>query len=245
MKTMKKVIALLLAVLAVCGCMVSAFAAEGDAPATTPSGYYVGQQIKPGEQLKSSFETCSNFLIVYSVDVADAENVTSDWQKKFSDDTITGIATFRDSILSFSEDENYKGVYTVKGQGDVVGELETSYRTYKSAVEIYTSMNEDELKAMRIRKQFDLTIDYDYAHTTRNQYTTVTAWEVVSVQDNEETLSFRVKAVFETREPTSYEAFQEKVHTRWMAFLDKIGDLLLKIVPKMFAFWAKVLGKNR
>lgn len=244
---MKKVIALFLAVLAAFSCcMISASAAaDAEEPNKTPSGFYVGQQIKPGEVLKSSFEECNTFTIVYSVDAADAENVTSDWQKKFCDDTITGVATFRDSILSFDTDEAYMGAYTLKGQGDVVGELETSYRTYKSAVEIYTSMDEDTLKAMRIRKQFDLTIDYDYAYTTYNQYTTITAWEIVSVQDDASALSLRVKAVFETREPTSFEAFQEKVHDRWMAFLDKIGDVLLKVIPKIFAFWAKVLGKNR
>ena len=243
---MKKSIALLLAVLAAFSCfMISASAVDGDAPNTTPSGYYIGQQIKPGDKLTSVFETCSTFAIIYSVDVADAENVTSEWQKKFCDDTITGVATFRDSILSFAEDETYQGVYTVKGQGDVVSELETSYRTYKSATDIYTSLKEDERKAMRIRKEFDLTLDYDYAHTTRNQYTTITAWEIVSVQDDEETLSLRVKAVFETREPTGYEAFQEKNYERWMAFLDKIGDVMLKVLPKIMAFWAKVLGKNR
>ena len=47
---MKKVLALFLAVLAVCsGCMLSAFAVDGDAPNTTPSGFYVGQRIKPGD----------------------------------------------------------------------------------------------------------------------------------------------------------------------------------------------------
>ena len=243
---MKKVIALFLAVLAAFSCcMLSASAAEGDAPNTTPSGFYVGQKLTPGTQVKSAFESCSTFTIIYSVDTADAENVTSEWQKKFCDDSITGVATFRDSILSFDTDEAYKGVYTIKGQGDVVGELETKYRTYQSAVEIFTSTDEDTLKAMRIRKQFDLTIDYDYAHTTYNQYTFITAWEVVSVQDSENAISLRVKAVFETREPTDFEAFQEKTHENWMKFLDKIGDVLLKIVPKIVAFWAKVLGKNR
>ena len=243
---MKKVIALTLAVLTAFSCLaVCASAADGDAPQTTPSGFYVGQQIKPGDELKSAFENCSTFIMVYSVDTADAENVTSAWQKKFCDDTITGVTTFRDNIASFSADETYKGVYTVKGQGDVVGEIETGYRVYQSATDIYTSMKEDELKAIGIRKEFNLTIDYEYAYTTYNQYTFITAWEITKVQDTESELSIRVKAVFETREPTKWEAFQEKMYDHWMAFLDKIGDVLLKIVPKMMAFWAKVLGKNR
>ena len=241
---MKKTIALLLTVLAVFSCFsmgVSA-AADTEEPQKTASGFYVGQQLKTGEAIRSSFDTCTSIVVIYSVDKADAENVTSAWQAKFSDESVKGVARFRDTLTN--KQEAFANGYTIKGVGDVVSELETEYNQFQNATEIYASLTEDELKALKIKQQFELTIDYDYAHTTYNQYNYIAAWEITTVQDGESSLEIRAKAVFATREPTNYEQFQEKNYANWLKFLDKLGDLLLKIVPKIFAIWAKMLGKK-
>lgn len=240
---MKKTIALLMSVLFVMGCVFCVSAADAEEPQKTPSGYYVGQKLEIGSEIKSSFEDCGTLSVTYTVAAADAEFVTSALQKKFSDPSLPGVASFRDVADKSSED--FSGKLTVKGGGDKVDQLEIKLREFQSATAIYTSMSEDERKEKRIRKEFDLTIDYDYAHTTYNQYTSIAAWEIVSIRDDESALEIRVKAVFETREPNGFESFQEKMYDAWKAFLDKLGDALLKIVPKIIAFWARVLGKNR
>lgn len=241
---MKKTIALLLTVLTVMGCAFCAFAADGDAtePAASPSGYTDGQILKVGDEIRSSFEECGSLTVIYSVSAEDAESVTSAWQAKFSDESIRGVASFRD--IAYKASEDFKGFLTVKGSGDTVAELEVANGEFKSATNIYTSLSKDELKALGIRKQFTLTIDYDYAHTTKNQYTTVNSWKIVSIRDDETALELQLEAVFETREPTSFESFQEKLFNAWNAFLDKIGDRLLIIVPKLIAFLARILGKK-
>jgi hypothetical protein len=89
-----------------------------------------------------------------------------------------------------------------------------------------------------------LNIDYTYAKTTYYQYTTVTAWEVVFVNETENGITINLQAVYETREPTGGEAFVEKLYVKWLAFLDVLGNVLIKVTPKLLAFWAKILGNK-
>lgn len=243
---MKKTIALFLAVLAVCSCFTfCTFAEDAEEPQKTPSGLYVGQQLIPGETtIRSYYDTCTSIVVYYGVDKADADNVTSALQAKFANDTVKGVARFRDMIASTDTDVTFSDGYTIKGDGDIVDALETDYNDFRTSDEIRGSYSEDELKALRIQDGLDIKIDYDYAHTTYNQYTSIGAWEITSVQDGESTLEIRVKAVFQTREPNEKEQTQEKLYTMWLNFLDKIGDVLLKIVPAIVSTISKLLGKN-
>lgn len=241
---MKKVLAILLAVLSVLGCFaVSASALDGEEPNKTESGYYIGQILTPGAEIKSAFETCETFVFTYSVAKEDAENVTSALQGKYADESFVGLVSFRDNIASFTSGELYAGTYIVKAAGDTVGEMEVKNGEFKSGMDIQGTLSKDELKELK-DKDLELSIDYDYAKTTYYQYTTITAWEITSVVDTENSLTIKVKAVYETREPTGFESFVEKMYTNWCIFLDKLGDVLLKVVPKLIAFWAKILGKG-
>lgn len=65
---MKKFLAVLLAVITAFGCLaVGAFAEETTTPELSPSGYYVGQILKPGDEIKSTYSTCEALLVKYSV----------------------------------------------------------------------------------------------------------------------------------------------------------------------------------
>lgn len=240
---MKKVLAILLAVLSVFGCFtVAASAADAEEPNKTASGYYVGQILTPGDKITSAYETCETFVFTYSVAKADAENVSSALQSKYADESFVGLVSFRDNIASFTSGDLYAGTYTVKGEGDTVGEMEVKNGEFKSGLDIQSSLPKDEQK--KLKKDIELTIDYDYAKTTYYQYTNITAWEITSVVDMENSLNIKVKAVYETREPSGFESFVEKMYTNWCIFLDKLGDVLLKVVPKLVAFLAKILGKG-
>ena len=50
--------------------------------------------------------------------------------------------------------------------------------------------------------------------------------------------------MYETREPNGFEAFVEKLYVNWLKFLDKLGDFLIPIVPKIIHFWARLLGNK-
>lgn len=247
---LKKCLSVLLAVLLAAGCMaVCASAADGDVeePVKTDSGYFVGQILKPGDQITSVHETCEMLTVGYSVGSKDAENVTSALQKTYASEDFNGVASFRDNIASFTSGDVYAGVYTVKNVGDEVSEMEIETGNYQTALDIYNSLSSDEQKALdkqlkRKKQEFVLTIDYDYAKTTYYQYTTITAWEVIFVNETENAITIRLQAVFETREPTGMESFVEQLYTRWRAFLDVLGDILIKLMPQFVAFWAQVLG---
>lgn len=242
---MKKVLSILLAVLAVFGCFaigVSAEDADPEEPVKTESGYYVGQRFKPGDTITSVSETCEMLVVTYTVNRADAEEVTSELQKKYADPSFIGLVSFRDNIASFSSGDLYKGVYTVKNIGDTVDEMETVNGTFKTASDIYGDMDSDAKK--KLKEDIVLAIDYEHTKTTYYQYTTVTAWEINYVNETANGLTIRLQAVFETREPTGFESFVEKVYVKWLAFLDKLGDFLIPIVPKIIHFWARLLGNK-
>lgn len=249
---LKKSLSVLLAVLTAVSCMViCASAADGGAeePVKTDSGYYVGQIIKPGDKITSVHETCETLTVSYSVSSTDAENVTSALQKKYASENYIGVVSFRDVIASFTSGETYAGVYTVKDKGDEVDEMEVDNGSYKSALDIYNGLTKDEQKALdkQLKKQkqeFALSIDYEYAKATYYQYTTITSWKVVFVNETENALTISLQAVYETREPTGGEAFVEKLYSKWLAFLDVLGNVLLKTTPKLLAFWAKILGNK-
>lgn len=240
---MKKVLAILLAVLSVFGCFaVGAAAEDTEEPNKTESGYYVGQILTPGDKITSAFDTCETFMFTYAVAKEDAENVTSALQKKYANESFVGLVSFRDNVASFTSGELYAGTYTVKAVGDSVDEMEVKNGDFKSGLEIQSALPKEEQE--KLKNDITLSIDYDYARTTYYQYTTVTAWEITSVVDTANSLNIKVKAVYETREPSGFESFVEKLYTNWCAFLDKLGDVLLKVVPKLIAFWAKILGKG-
>lgn len=245
---LKKSLSVLLAVLMMIGCMaVCTSAVDGDAeePVKTDSGYYVGQILKPGDKITSVHETCETLTVGYSVSSADAENVTSALQKQYASESFVGVISFRDPIASFSSGEDYAGVYTVKAPGDEVTEMEVENGTFKTALDIYNGLTKDEQKALEKKKQeIVVSIDYEYAKTTYYQYTTITAWKVVFVNESENALTISLQAVYETREPTGGEVFVEKIYVKWLAFLDVLGNALLKITPKLLAFWAKILGNK-
>lgn len=188
------------------------------------------------------YDTCDTFVFTYTVSKEDAENVSSALQGKYADESFVGLVSFRDNIASFSSGEEYAGTYNVKAAGAVVGEMEVKNGDFKDAMEIQSSLSDEQKK--ELKGDLALTLDFDYAKTTYYQYTTVTAWEITKVVDNANALNITVKAVFETREPTGAENFVEGVYANWVKFLDKLGDLLIKIVPKMVAVWAKILGKG-
>lgn len=246
----KKCLSVLLAVLMTIGCMTvcaSAADAEPEEPVKTDSGYYVGQILKPGDQITSVYETCDMLTVGYSVGSSDAENVTSAQQKAYASEDFSGLVSFRDTIASFTSGDVYKGVYTVKGAGDEVTEMETENGKYQTALEIYNGLSEDAQKALdkqlkKQKKDFALTIDYEYAKTTYYQYTTITGWEVIYVTETENAITIRLQAVYETREPTGTESFVEQLYAKWRAFLDVLGDILIKLVPQFVALWAKILG---
>jgi hypothetical protein len=247
---LKKCLSVLLAVLFTVGCMaVCASAADGDVdePVKTDSGYYVGQILKPGDTITSVYDTCEMLTVSYSVSSEDAENVTSALQKAYASEDFVGVSSFRDNIASFSSGDVYKGVYTVKGVGEEVNEMETESGKYQTALDIYNALDSDAQKALdkqlkKKKQEFVLTIDYDYAKTTYYQYTSITAWEVVYVNETENAITIRLQAVYETREPTGWESFVEQLYSKWRAFLDVLGDILIKLVPQLVSFWAKLLG---
>ena len=245
---LKKSLSVLLAVLMAVSCMaVCVHAVDGDAeePVKTDSGYYVGQILKPGDEIKSVHETCEMLTVGYGVSTTDAENVTSALQKEYASEKFIGVVSFRDAIASFTSGETYRGVYTVKGAGSEVDEMEVENGAYKSAIEIYNGLEKEVKEKLEKKKQtVVLTIDYDYAKSTYYQYTSLTAWEIVYVNESETAMTIRLQAVFETREPTGGEAFVEKIYVKWLAFLDVLGNILLKITPKLIAFWAKILGNK-
>lgn len=250
---LKKTLSVLLAVLLAVGCMaVGAYAADGEVeePVKTDSGYYVGQILKPGDKITSVHETCETLSVSYAVAAKDAENVLSAQQKAYASEDFKGVVAFRDNIASFTSGDVYGGVYTVKNVGDQVGEMETTNGKFQTALEIYNDLNEDAQKQLdkQLKKnkqqEFVLTIDYEYAKTTYYQYTTIAAWEVIFVNESENAITIRLQAVYETREPTGSEAFVEKLYVKWLAFLDVLGDVLLKITPKLLAFWATILGNK-
>lgn len=250
---MKKCLSVLLAVLLAAGCMsVGAFAVDGEAeePVKTDSGYYVGQLLKAGDKITSVHETCEALRVRYSVGAKDAENVTSALQKKYASEEFTGVVSFQDSTASFSTGDVYAGEYTVKDVGDTVGEMETENGTFETALDIYNGLTKEDQDALdkqlkkKKQQEFTLTIDYEYAKTTYYQYTTITAWEIVYVNETENGLTINLQAVYETREPTGGEAFVEKLYVKWLAFLDVLGDVLIKLTPKLLAFWAKILGNK-
>ena len=65
------------------------------------------------------------------------------------------------------------------------------------------------------------------------------------MSESSSALTISLRAVYETREPTGFESFLEKIYSKWLAFLDKIGDGLIVFVPKVIELWARMLGKNR
>lgn len=239
---MKKVLAILLAVLSIVGCFSVAAYAEEEGPETTASGYYEGQILTPGDSITSVYDTCESLIFTYVVGDEDAPFVSSALQKKYAADTFVGLVTFRDNIASFTSGEVYGGVYTVKGAGEAVGEMEVANGSFKSAQEIMSGLSSDELDKMK--NPLEVTIDYDYAKTTYYQYTTIVAWEVVSVRDLENSLVITVEAVYDTAEPTGWQSFVEANYSNWLKFLDVIGNMLLKIVPAVLAFWARLLGNK-
>lgn len=245
---LKKSLSVFLAVLFAVSCMaICTSAADGEVeePVKTDSGYYVGQILKPGDKITSVHETCEMLSVDYSVAGKDAENVTSALQKKYASKDFIGLVSFHDSIASFTSGDVYAGVYTVKNVGDTVNEMETKNGEYSTALDIYNSLTKDEQKQLDKKKQkIELTIDYEYAKATYYQYTTITSWEVIYVNETENEITIRLQAVFETREPTGGETFVEKIYVKWCAFLDVLGNALLKIVPKLIAFWARILGNK-
>ena len=245
---LKKSLSVLLAVLLAVSCMaVCTYAADEqpEEPVKTDSGYYVGQILKPGDKITSVHETCEMLTVGYSVSSKDAENVTSALQKKYASKDFVGVVSFRDNVASFTSGDVYAGVYTVKGVGDEVNEMETEVGKYMTALDIYNGLDSETQKQMEKKKQeIVLAIDYEYAKTTYYQYTTVTSWEVVFVKESENALNIRLQAVYETREPTGGENFVEKLYVKWLAFLDVLGNALLKITPKLISFWAKILGNK-
>ena len=250
---LKKCLSVLLAVLLTAGCMaVCTYAVDGEAeePVKTDSGYYVGQRIAPGDKITSVYETCDALSVTYSIGKQDVENVTSAQQKAYAGEEFNGVVSFRDNIASFTTGDVYAGEYTVKNVGDEVSEMEVENGTFKNALEIYNDLDEDAQKALdkqlkkKKQQEFVLTIDYTYAKTTYYQYTSITAWEVVYVAETENAITIRLQAVYETREPTGSEVFVEKLYVKWLAFLDVLGNVLLKVTPKMLAFWALLLGNK-
>lgn len=249
---LKKCLSVLLAVLMTVGCMVigvSAVDGEPEEPTKTDSGYYVGQIIKPGDKITSVHDTCETLTVSYSISTADAENVTSALQKQYASEEFVGIVSFRDVVASFTSGDTYKGVYTVKNVGDEVDEMETENGKYETALDIYNGLTKDEQKALdkqlkKKKQEFVLNMDYEYAKTTYYQYTSVTSWKVVFVTESANAISISLQAVYETREPTGSEAAMEKFYSKWLAFLDLLGNLFLKTTPKLIAFWAKLLGNK-
>lgn len=249
---LKKIVSVLLAVLLTVGCLaVCTYAADGEAeePVKTDSGYYVGQLLKPGDKITSVYETCEMLTVGYSVGGEDVENVTSALQKQYASDKFIGVVSFRDNIASFTSGDVYAGAYTVKTIGDQVAEMETENGKYKTALEIYNDLDTDAQKALdkqlkKKNQEFTLSIDYEYGKTTYYQYTTLTAWEVIYVNETENAITIRLQAVYETREPAGAEVFVEKLYVKWLAFLDVLGNVLLKTTPKLLAFWARILGNK-
>ncbi len=210
---MKKFLAILLAVITAFGCLaVGAFAAdEGTTgPTLSPSGYYVGQRLKPGDKITSAFTTCDSLMVTYTVGKDDRDNVTSECQSLFAEDTFKGVVSFRDNIASFTSGDLYKGSYTVLGVGDAVTEMEVENGTFKAAVELKYKDEKDE------DKEVELFVDYEYAKTTLLQYTDITAWEITSLSDTEYEIKMTLQAVFETREPNGFESFLESLYTGWL-----------------------------
>ena len=247
---MKKLLSVLLAVLTVFGCLtIGVFAedAEPEEPVKTDSGYYVGQRLKAGDTIKSVYETCETLVVAYAVSREDAENVTSALQAEYADPSFAGVVSFRDNIASFTSGELYAGTYTVKGVGDEVDEMEVVNGTYKSATDIFNGLTKDEQKALEKKlkkKEFALSIDYEYAKTTYYQYTTIAEWEVSYVNETDKAITIRLQAVYETREPNGFESVVEKLYVKWLEFLDKLGDFLIPIVPQIVHYIATLLGNN-
>ena len=240
---MKKVLSILLAVLTVFGCLaVGAYAedAQPEEPVKTDSGYYVGQRIKAGEEIKSVHDTCAMLTVSYFISRDDTEFISSKMQKQYADPSFVGVVSFRDIAANFTEGDRYKGVYPVKGIGDTVDEMEVLNGTYKSGSEIYNSMSKEEKK--KIKDEIVLSIDYAHSKTTLIQYTTFAEWEIFGVIETENSLNIRLQAVYETREPEGVEPVLEQLYSKWLAFLDVVGDYLIPIVPELLHRLAKLLG---
>ena len=247
---MKKFLAILLSLLmAMSCCAVGVFAAETDPeePAEpevpkTASGYYVGQIFAVGDKITSVSEECETLTVTYSVGSEDKESVTSALQAKYSDPEFIGVVSFRDTIASFTSGEKYAGTYTVLGVGDTVGEMEVRNTEFKAAVEIESGLSSEEQK--KLKDPITLSIDYKYAKTTLINYTSLTGWKVTSVTESDSAMSFSLQAIFETREPNGFESVLESLYTKWLAFLDVLGDTLTPIVPKLIEAFAAALGKT-
>jgi hypothetical protein len=259
---LKKVLCILLTVLTVIGCLtVCVSAADGtvedpanptteepavttpEEPEKSPSGYYVGQILKPGDKVTSFSETCETLVVNYKIGDEDVEQVTSALQKTYAKE-VNGVVVFRDNIASFTSGEFFGGVYTVKGHGDKVDEMETE-DGYKTALDIFNGLDKEvQKKYKKQKKEIVLKIDYEHSKTTYYQYTTITGWKVTNIEDSENSLRLTLEAVYETREPTKMESFVEKLYVKWLEFLDVLGNLLLKITPKLVSFWAKLLGNR-
>ena len=243
---MKKVLAVLLAVLSIFSCFAVAVSAADAAqePKVSDSGLYVGQIFAPGDTIKSAFpETCESLIVTYTISADDAEHVASKLQGKYADADFYGVISFRDNVASFSSGERFAGVYPVKDIGDEVDEMEITNGKFQSGAEITAALPKEERK--KLKEDIVLNIDYAHDKDTLIQYTSLVGWEVVSFTDIKDSIEVKFKAVYETREPNGFENFLEKIYTKWCDFLDMIGDHWIKLVPEIFASVAKILGKNR
>lgn len=230
---MKKAFSVLLAATVVFSCLGMSVYAD-DPVTTTPSGFYVGQILKVGDSFSSFYSGVEFCAVTYAIAEEDVENVTSALGSAYAD--ALAMTQFRDEIASFTS--QYGGVYTVKGGGEDVDNMMDNSGKFIPASDIKTGDD----KSVEIV----LTIDYKYARTTYYDYTTITAWEVTKVsQDDEGGLDIALKAIWTTREPTSTETFVEKLYAKYIsvrdALLDILGNYLLKLFPAFLATWAQFL----
>lgn len=236
---MKKFLSVLLAAVMALGCFaVGAFAEETapEAPELTASGFYVGQRLKAGDEIKSVYDSCESLIVKYYVGVEDRDNVTSEMQATYASEDFKGVVSFRDNIASFTSGELYKGVYYVLGLGGTVSEMETENGKFSTGFDIDPDEDDDVVPEIKI--------DYKHSKTTLIQYTSLVAWEITSVKDYEKSLTLELKAVYETREPNGFESFLESLYNIWLDYLDWVGDILIKVVPALVEFSAKMLGKK-
>lgn len=248
---MKRFIAILLSLLMLTGCFIMGVSAADAEPVDpeepeivkTDSGFYKGQIFAVGDKIKSVHEECDMLTVKYSIGTEDKDHVTSALQKTYADSKFNGVVSFRDTIASFSTGDTYKGEYTIAGVGSTVTEMETKNGEFKSAAEILSSLTTDEQK--KLKNGITLKIDYEHDKETLIQYTTLTGWEIVDVMESSTSLEMSLRAIYTTRERSGFENFLEKLYTKWLGFLDKVGDLLIPVVPKVVEFWARLLGKNR
>ncbi len=235
---MKKILAALLAVITIFGCCtVAAFAEE---PEASPSGLYIGKVIAVGETVTTALNA-SQFTVTYSIATEDVEKVSSALGTQFAPDL--AMAQFRDDIAGFVEYSDYKGVYPLKGQGDEMMSMRVNDGTYKSKDELDFGVSASG-KKNKMPEGFEIKIDYEHTKDTYYQYTTITGWKVVKFTDNANNLDISLEAVWTTREPTSKEAFTEKMYAKYMEIrailLDIMGNFLLKAVPDFFKAVASI-----